>query len=64
MRGVFLVTVVLALLVVGYLVIQNMDARTGGGDSGRVEEVERARDAAAQAKEAVDAIRESAQPDN
>ncbi|MGM0402810.1 MAG: hypothetical protein ACQEQN_03765 [Thermodesulfobacteriota bacterium] len=60
----FLVTVVLALLVVGYLVIQNMDARTGGANSGRVEEVERARDAAAQAKEAVDAIRESAQPDN
>lgn len=61
MRGAFILSVVLALLVVGYLVIQNTGSRTGNDDSGRVEQVERARDAATQAEEAADAIRESAQ---
>lgn len=61
MRGAFILMVVLALLVVGYLVMQNMDSHTRSGDNGRIEEVERARDAAVQAEEAADAIRQSAE---
>lgn len=59
MRVAFIVMMLIALLVVGYLVIQNMDSHTRGSDSGQIEEVERAREAARQAKEKVDEIRES-----
>lgn len=59
MRGAFIVTMLIALLVVGYLVTRNMDSHTRGSDSGQIEEVERAREAARQAKEKVDEIRES-----
>ncbi len=68
MRGAFILTVLLGLLVIGWLVIQNMDSHTQAGDNGQVEEVERARDAAGRAEdraeENMDAIRESVNQDD
>lgn len=59
MRGAFLVIVVVSLLVVGYLVVREMDTRRTADENGRIEEIERARDAADQAKDAVDALRDT-----
>jgi len=59
MRGAFLVIVVVSLLVVGYLVVRDMDTRRTADENGRIDEIERARDAADQAKDAVDALRDT-----
>ena len=56
MRGAFILIVVMSLLIVGYLVVQEMDNR-GAGDDGRIEEIERAREAVGQAEEAMEALR-------
>ena len=59
MRGAFLVIVVVSLLVVGYLVVREMDTRRTVDENGRIEEIDRAREAADQAKDAVDALRDT-----
>ncbi len=59
MRGAFLVIVVVSLLVVGYLVVREMDTRRAVDENGQIEEIERARQVAGQAKDAVDAIRDT-----
>ena len=56
MRGAFILIVVMSLLIVGYLVVQEMDTRRAG-DDGRIEEIGRAREAAGQAEETIDALR-------
>lgn len=63
MRGAFILIVVMSLLVVGYLAVQEMDARRTG-DDGRIEEIERAREAVGQAEEAIDALRQSLKLDD
>jgi cell division ATPase FtsA len=64
MRGVFILTALVSLLVIGFLVIQNMETHTRGMADGQVREVEQAREAAAQARDKIDAIRRNVNPED
>jgi hypothetical protein len=64
MRGVFILTALVGLLVIGFLVIQNMETHTRDMPDGQVREVEQAREAAAQARDAIDAVRRNGNPED
>ncbi|MFP4446294.1 MAG: hypothetical protein ACLFPD_08625 [Desulfosudaceae bacterium] len=49
MRGAFLVVMLIALLIVGFLVVKNMTTETEG--AGKMETVQKAKDAARQAED-------------
>ncbi|MBC2714003.1 MAG: hypothetical protein HF978_01730 [Desulfobacteraceae bacterium] len=59
MRGAFFVVILIAMLIVSMLVIKNMKTETVDGVD-REKAVERAEDAAKQAEEAMDRIKETA----
>lgn len=59
MRGAFIFVIVIALLIVGILVVKDMDSETADGVKRR-EAVEKAEDAAREVDKAMDRMRESA----
>ncbi len=59
MRSLLILTTLFTLLIVGYLVIQNMDSHRHGSENGQVEEIEQARKAATQSNEKLRSVREA-----
>jgi hypothetical protein len=59
MKGAFFIIILIALLIVGILVMKDMDTETADGVKRR-EAVEKAEAAAAEAEKAMDRVKESA----
>jgi len=58
MRGAFILILLISLLVIGFLVTENVDTFRDGTNGG-VEEIDRARDAAGQAEDKAGSLRDS-----
>lgn len=59
MRGAFFIVILIALVIVGFLVMKDMDTETADGTKRR-EAVEKAEAAAAEAEKAMERVKESA----
>ncbi len=60
MRGVFFVVILIAMLIVAFLVMKDMESKSGGNEVGKIEMIDMAKDAAKDAEKAADLLKKRA----